>query len=121
MKTKLGIFLKKLRIDHDEILMDMALKLGVSAAFLSYVENGKKVMPEGMFDKICNLYEFTPEQRSEFEMAVAESNQFVKVDLQHVCPVNRELAVVFARTFENMSEEESKQMLEFLKKRGKKN
>ena len=42
MLTALGKFLRKLRIDNGEILKDMADKLGVTASFLSAVENGKK-------------------------------------------------------------------------------
>ena len=42
MLTSIGRFLRKLRIDHGEILKDMADALGVSSAFLSAVENGKK-------------------------------------------------------------------------------
>lgn len=47
MLTSVGRFLRTLRIDHGEILKDMADVLGVSSAFLSAVENGKKKMPEG--------------------------------------------------------------------------
>ena len=42
MTTNFGKFCRKLRIDNDELLYDMAAKLGVSSAFLSKVENGKK-------------------------------------------------------------------------------
>lgn len=42
MITELGIFCRKLRIEYGERLSDMAQKLGVSSAFLSKVENGKK-------------------------------------------------------------------------------
>ena len=46
MLTSIGRFLRKLRIDHGEILKDMADALGVSYAFLSAVENGKKKCPK---------------------------------------------------------------------------
>ena len=42
MLTSLGKFLRKIRIDNDEYLKDMADKLGVTVSFLSAVENGKK-------------------------------------------------------------------------------
>lgn len=45
MLTGIGKFLRKLRIDNEEILKDMADALGVSSAFLSAVENGRKKMP----------------------------------------------------------------------------
>ena len=42
MITSVGRFLRKLRIDRGKILKTMAETLGVSSAFLSAVENGKK-------------------------------------------------------------------------------
>ena len=42
MITKLGDYLRKLRIRNQQILKNMADELGVSSAFLSAVENGKK-------------------------------------------------------------------------------
>ena len=62
MLTSIGRFLRKLRIDNGEILKDMAEALGVSSAFLSAVENGKKKMPEGWIEKLKSIYSFTAEQ-----------------------------------------------------------
>jgi transcriptional regulator with XRE-family HTH domain len=42
MITNFGKFCRRLRIDNGELLYDMAKKLGVSSAFMSSVENGKK-------------------------------------------------------------------------------
>ena len=46
MYTSLGRFLKKLRLENEEHLYDMAVKLKVSSAFLSKVENGKSKVKE---------------------------------------------------------------------------
>jgi len=45
MLTRLGRFLKKLRIDNGEILKNMADKFNVTASYLSAVENGKRAFP----------------------------------------------------------------------------
>ena len=42
MITPFGKYLRKLRIDHDEKLKDMAAKLGVTGSYLSAVEIGKR-------------------------------------------------------------------------------
>ena len=42
MVTSFGKFLRNLRMDIGELLLNMADKLGVSPAFLSGVENGKR-------------------------------------------------------------------------------
>ena len=52
MITEYGKFLRKLRIDQGQILKTMAEKLGVSSAFLSAVENGKKKIPKTREEKL---------------------------------------------------------------------
>ena len=44
--TKFGEYARDLRIDRGENLKEMAKNLGVSSAFLSAVENGKKQVPK---------------------------------------------------------------------------
>ena len=73
MLTSLGRFLRKLRIDRNELLKDMAAKLDISVSFLSAVENGKKHMPASWNKQICDLYDLTESQCSEFTNAVAET------------------------------------------------
>ena len=45
MITAFGKFLRNLRMDIGELLLQMAEKLDVSPAFLSGVENGKRKIP----------------------------------------------------------------------------
>lgn len=66
-------FLRKIRIDRDEIALDMANKLGVSPAYLSSVETGKRPMPVDWIETLCALYELNGEQRAEFERIVNRS------------------------------------------------
>ena len=63
MLISIARFLRKLRIDNGEILKDMAEALGVSSAFLSAVENGKKKMPEGWIEKLKAIYSFAPQRQ----------------------------------------------------------
>ena len=57
MVNNFGKFCRKLRIDRSELLYDMAKKLGVSSAFLSKVENGKKKPPKEWRELIIDLYD----------------------------------------------------------------
>lgn len=77
--TQLGKFLRKLRIDRGELLRDMAAKLNLAMSFLSSVENGKKSMPPEWVSKIPELYNFTNPQKSDFDVAVAESEKGIGV------------------------------------------
>lgn len=73
MVTKLGIFLRKLRLDCGEIMKEMATKLDVSSSFLSAVENGKKKMPDSWYDAIVDLYNLDKEKQDELMKAIEES------------------------------------------------
>ncbi len=106
MLTSIGKFLRKLRIDQGEILKDMADKLGVSVAFLSAVENGKKRMPAAWSKKICDLYLLDEEDRAEFTSAIAETEENIEMNFYGVAAQKRELAVSFARKFSDINEEQ---------------
>lgn len=114
MITCVGKFLRKLRIDKGEILRDMARKLGVSSAFLSAVENGKKKMPEAWLTKLTELYLLTPSQVSELQDAVLESNDQVELNIRNASAGNRQLAISFARKFDTLDEETAKKILSIL-------
>lgn len=116
MLTSIGKFLRKIRIDHEEILKDMAEKLGVSSAFLSSVENGKKKMPETWFEKLKNIYSFSPEQEEELQNAIIDTNNLVEIQLRNASKNNKDLAIYFAREFDSLDDETSKQIFKLLKR-----
>ena len=116
MKNALSLFLKQLRISNNELLLDMAKKLGVSTPFLSSVENGKKAMPETMFDKICSLYALSVSETDKLRIAVSEICGALKLDFQPgMSDKKKELAVVFARTFEELDDDSSEKITKYLK------
>ena len=115
MLTSIGKFLRKLRIDHGEILKDMSEKLEVTVSFLSAVENGKKKMPSTWNKKICDLYQLDVEQREAFTEAIADTEDSIEMSLSDVTLEQRELAVSFARKFSeinNVQAEEIKKILQ---------
>ena len=106
MLTALGKFLRKLRIDNGEILKDMADKLGVTASFLSAVENGKKHMPSAWNQTICSMYQLNDSQIKEFTAAIAETEDRIEMDLSKV---------PFARKFTDFDERQIQSFIELLK------
>ena len=114
MTTELGRFLRKLRIDEDEILWDMAKKLEVTASFLSAVENGKKKMPSSWNRRICELYNLSSAQKEDFTRAIAETEDAIEMDFGSINSSNRELAVSFARQFPELDEEQTAQIKKIL-------
>ena len=111
MITRFGKELRKLRIEHEEILKDMADHLGVSPAFLSAVEVGKKNIPEGWPCKIASIYGLDPEKEERLVQCAQESIRSIKIDLSSVGDLQHQTALVFARDFNSMSDETAKQIL----------
>ena len=69
MLTEFGKILRKLRIDRQELLRDMAKNLEVSSAYLSAVETGKRKIPIDWCSKISTLYKLDPDTIRELEWA----------------------------------------------------
>lgn len=114
MITTFGKLLRKIRIDHGEILMDMAKRLGVSPSFLSAVEVGRKSAPSGWSDTIAEQYHLSEEQRQELKEAEQEAVISVKLDFSKVDQPQRTAALVFAREFGSMTEETASQVIQLL-------
>ena len=113
--TEVGKFLKKLRIDNNEILFTMAQKLGVTSSFLSAVELGKKKMPYEWNVKIRSVYHLTPSQEEELDAAIAASEKAVIIDLEKASPDAKKTAVSFARSFEDLTDEQLESFTGFVK------
>ncbi|MEX3623546.1 helix-turn-helix transcriptional regulator [Viridibacillus arvi] len=65
MLTDFGKFTRKLRIDHDENLKDMASKLNVTSRSLSEVERGKRKIPDEWAQSIAEKYVLSEQQLNE--------------------------------------------------------
>lgn len=116
MKVKLGEYLRDLRLARSQTLKQMAEELGVSSAFLSAIENGKKNMPEKWYDSLSNKYNLSKSQVAKLRDAAEESSTVIKLNLTNVNSTNRELAVSFARSFEKLSESDSAKIMKILER-----
>ncbi|MCR4649398.1 MAG: helix-turn-helix domain-containing protein [Lachnospiraceae bacterium] len=117
MLTTLGKFLRRLRLDRDEILKDMAEKLSVTSSFLSSIENGKKKMPNTVKDKLLKCYTLSESELEEFEKALLESNDTVEINIADTTSQKKDLAIAFARSFDNLNDDDIRIFTEFLSKR----
>ena len=115
--TKFGEYTRDLRIDRGENLKEMAENLGVSSAFLSAVENGKKQVPKTWYEKISSIYELALKEQKKLRNAIEESKNMLVLNLQNVTQANKEFALVFARSFEELTDEERKKIQGILTKK----
>lgn len=116
MITMFGRMLRKVRIDHGEVLKDMADRLNVSPSFISAVEAGKKKVPNGWVDEISDKYDLTVTEREQLSEAANASVPTVKINLFGSNERQREAALVFARDFDSLSDETASQIINLLKR-----
>ncbi|OPB31552.1 helix-turn-helix domain-containing protein [Bartonella sp. AR 15-3] len=113
MLTSFGKTLRKLRIDHEERLLDMAKKLGVSKVFLSSVEIGKKSVPIGMEEKIIKLYALDQDMASLLRKEADACRKSVTIQLSNSS--KGRLVRMFAKIVDKItSEDEVKEVEQLL-------
>lgn len=120
MLTELGKFLRKIRIDRGELLRDMSNKLGVSAAYLSAVENGKRNAPEVWINKICQAYHLSPDEARQLRSSFEESQEEIRISLQQASSKQKNTAISFAKALEGLSDEQLEKIMKVVQKGNKK-
>lgn len=117
MLTEFGKALRKLRIDLSLTLGGLGELLGVSAAYLSAVETGRKPVPSALLPKLQSHLCLGEAAMRDLEVAAAKQMNEVVVGLgNHRSDRAKELAVAFARRFDTMDAEEVEKMLAQLEK-----
>jgi len=91
--TPLGEKLRALRAVRDATLGEMAAALGVSAAYLSALEHGKRGVPRAVFLELVNGYfNLSWEDAEELRRLAAISDPRVVLDTGGLSPKATELA-----------------------------
>jgi transcriptional regulator with XRE-family HTH domain len=116
MLTPIGKYLRKIRIDRSLLLKDMALGLGVSPAYLSTVETGKKTFNDEFIAKIAAYLGCTTgsvDYEELMDAAVLTRGQ-VHIPMTGLSNKHQEVAMAFSRQFEEMKAPELNQLLALL-------
>ena len=120
MLTEFGKVLRKLRINRQEILKDMADTLKVSSAYLSAVETGKRRIPTDWVSRISESYSLSQDEQSELQYAAEISTPDVTISLSGASPARRDAVLSFAKALDGMSDEELTKIMSAMKKTRKK-
>lgn len=115
MLTPFGKKIRKLRIDHVVTMKAMADALGLSSAFLSAVETGRKAIPENLIGQVADYFRLDAAGREELRELATQSVTDVKVSLTGANDRSRELAVMFARRFEELDTAEVEKLIQTLR------
>lgn len=120
MLTELGKILRKIRIDRQELLRDMAKILGVSVAYLSAVENGKRNAPVAWVEKLVQEYHLNSDEAIQLRAAFDESQSELRISLQQVSAQQKNTAISFAKALEGLSDEQLEKIMKVVQKGSKK-
>lgn len=104
MITELGKELRKIRIDRDERLLDMANRLDKSAAFVSAVEVGKKTPPSGFEEGVIAAYGLAADIAERLRSAADRARKAFTI--QPNSPLGRDTAGLLARRMNTLSTDE---------------
>ena len=116
MANTLGKFLRKVRIDREELLADMARNLGVSSAFLSQIENGGKKPPKNWEEEFLAKYDLSIEQEQEFRDCVFDALNSKSIDLSQYQQSDRDMMLSFARKLSTITEEQKERLRSIINK-----
>ncbi len=98
--TPFGVELRKLRVEKDLRLFDLANHLGVSTAMVSAIETGRKPIPDGFVTRVAQSLQLEiPEIRS-LRSAAEQTRKEVRVE--HLRPQEREMVAAFARNLSDL-------------------
>ena len=108
--TPFGVELRKLRLDKDMRLLDLAAKLEQSTAYLSAVETGRKQIPDGYLHKISQAMNLSADELRRLRGAAEKTRKEVRVD--NLRGEQREIVAAFARRLDDVPDD----IMEALKK-----
>lgn len=114
MATVFGKLLRKIRIDHDELLKNMADKLNITSAYLSAIENGKRPIPPTLVKQIKDIYKLDNARVDELIEAEDQVRTSVSFDLSDMDTEKRQMVISLARSFEDISEEKLREIRKIL-------
>ena len=115
MLTEFGKALRKIRIDRQQLLRDMADKLGVSSAYLSAVETGKRRLPQDWVSKIASIYSLSCEEQADLQSAADNSVFDVTLSLVNASEQKRNAVLSFARALDCLNDEDLKRIMASMK------
>lgn len=119
--TPFGQKIRELRQGKGVSQKDMAEALGVSAAYLSALEHGRRGIPTWpMVQKIIGYFNIIWDDAEELQGLAETSHPRVVIDTSGLSPKATELANLLAARISELSEDEIRDLIEKLRTRGSK-
>lgn len=113
--TPFGRFMRTLRLDKTMLLKECADLLGVTPAYLSALEHGKKGAPNDKFvERIVSALRLSPDEARALREAIRNSDTRIVLPLKST-PFAYETANAFARELPSLTEDQLKRIRAIVK------
>jgi len=118
MLTPYGEWVRAFRKRENITLREMARTLGRSPSFLSAIELGKKSVPESLVGQFEAAYELQGEEKERLKLLAHTSRVETRVRFaQEAGAKEREVAMLFARIFDDLTEDQTERIRNILEER----
>lgn len=114
MLTEFGKITRKLRIDNDILLKDMADALNISAAFLSKLENGKSKPNIKLANKIKAIYNLNDKAYNDLINAIKTDTNNIIQPVFAKSKSDMKLIIKFANALKTMSNTQKQKLAKHL-------
>lgn len=115
----LGRMLRKFRKDRGLTLREMAAAIGVSAAFISSIETGKKKVPGDFIDRVRTAYNLKENLGTELFEGAGKEPEVISIDMAGIGTMARKLAFVLIKKLPSLTEAEMTEIIRILENRMK--
>lgn len=111
-----GAKIRKIRETARKSLSDLAAAMGVSVVYVSDIERGRRNPPLG--EKLTKMAEFLNIDREEVETWALKERKKVELDLDARTSMVSDAALMLARRWDSISDDDASQILKILTHRG---
>ncbi|WP_300320728.1 helix-turn-helix transcriptional regulator [Idiomarina sp.] len=116
MLTPFGKAVRKLRIDLGVTLKSLAESLDKTSSYISAIETGKRSVTGDILEQIINALNPSSVVEQELREAAELSQTSVEVKLKGKNQTAREAALLFARNFDELNEDDYEKLKKLLNK-----
>lgn len=106
--------MRTIRKKRGENLSTMADKMGCTMAFLSAMEVGKRLIPDGYLEKIIEIYELSIEEQENLAEAIIVTNKKISIDIEKLDQEHREISLAFARKINHANQKTLEELRKIL-------
>lgn len=114
MITKLGIELRKIRLEKGDTLHNMAEKIGISISYLSAIENGTRKTPDKMIDSICEAYNLDEKAKEKLIVCDQMARENLNIPLTEINISQRNLVYALSRKLPKISDDKCNDIMKIL-------